>query len=113
MAGFGGMPKLSSQQQEDAFSALMPLLLVGSQTLDQGRQCGEEQATDIVGLMVQLAQCVSEIQALLMDIEEGHSRLSTLDPDELEFMIVVLTAEVKTLSSRIRASLAMSRIRGR
>jgi hypothetical protein len=112
MAGFGGLPKLSTQQQDDALSALMPVLISGTRALEQWqKQSQEDECTEVAGLLARLALCVSEIQSLMSEVEMAHSRTSTLDKDELEFMIDIHKQEVQTLSVQLRAALTLSRSR--
>lgn len=106
MAGLGGTPKLSVQQQDSAIGDLFPALLSGERLIEQ---CNGHQDGEVVSLQAELMRCVLDIQRLLAEVEEGHSRQSRLDVDELEWMIDFLVKEVKDLGSRLRTALALAR----
>lgn len=109
MAGFGGVPKLSFAQQNEAIGDLLPVFIMGMQALDHGVLGAEESDEEMVGLLAQLDSCLGEIRMLIMDIEEGNSRSSVLDADELDFKIGFLRDMVLTLSGRIRSRGALRR----
>lgn len=107
MTGFGGRAKLTIAQQDSAISELMPLLIMGEQLLDKGKSAEEQ--VDISGYLSQLAQCVAEIGALLVEIEEGHSMMSSIDSEELEFRMIFLKEEILSLGGKIKGALNQSR----
>lgn len=110
MAGFGGQPKISVTQQSDTLHTLLPALITGERLLV--RQ--EDQDDDTVtALLAQLRECLAEMRMLIMETEDGHSRLSALDPDELEFHVEHLTREADTLITKIRDAVALAKRRGR
>lgn len=112
MAGIGGAPKLSVVQQDAALGDLLPALM-GCERLVGHCDAADKDDAIVAGLLAQLDRCMKDIQALMMDVEEGHSRQSQLDPDDLEWMIAFLVREVKDLGARLRAALTLGRGKGR
>lgn len=113
MAGQGGLPKLSFAQQDNALSDLMPSLLSGERLLEKTGGDSAHENGEIETIRHELSRCVLDIKLLLQDIEEAHSRMSSLDVGEMEFMIDFLKSEMKTLESRMRTALSLNKARGR
>jgi hypothetical protein len=113
MAGQGGLPKLSFAQQDNALSVLMPALLSGERLLEKTGGDSPHENADVETIRHELSQCVLDIRLLIQDIEEAHTRQSTLDVGEMEFIIEFLKAEVKYLESRMRTVLSLNKVRSR
>lgn len=113
MAGQGGLRKLSFAQQDNALADLMPALLSGERLIEKTGGDSPHENDDIETIRHELDRCLLDIKQLIQEIEEGHTRQSTLDVDEMDFMIDFLKAEMKTLESRMRTALSLNRARGR
>lgn len=110
MVGFGGQPKISLAQQDDVLHTLLPCLIIGERYL--GRQ--EQQDDETVSVLVaQLSDCLAEMRMLIGESEEGHCRLSALDPEEVAFQVEYLTKEVESLLGKIRDAVAQAKRRAR
>lgn len=113
MAGFGGQVRLSVAQQDSAIGDLLPALLCGEKSLGKSEEVDQQENGEIGAIRQELLRCVSDIQNLLQEVEEGHNRLSSLTPEDVVWMVEYLTAEVKRLESKMRTALAVCRGRSR
>lgn len=110
MAGLGGQPKISIEQQNDVLHTLLPCLISGERFFER-QECMDDET--VAALVAQLRDCLAEMRMLILDSEDGHCRLSALDPEELAFQVEYLTKEVGSLVDKIRDALAQARMRGR
>lgn len=110
MAVVGGQPKLSVSLQDDALHVLLPCLISGERFLGRHEEHDDETVT---ALMAELSECLAEMRALILETEDGHCRLSALDPEELAFQVEYLTKEVESLVGKIRDAVAQAKQRGR
>lgn len=113
MAGLGGAAKLSVVQQDAALADLLHALLSCERWVEKGQAVVETENDEIASICAALERCMNDIQGLMLDVDEGHSRLSGLNADELTWMIDFLVKEVKELTGRLRSVLALSRSKGR
>lgn len=110
MAGLGGQPKLSVSQQDNALHTLLPCMITGERFLGRQEQHDDETVT---ALVAQLSECLAEMRMLIVETEDGHCRLSALDPEELAFQVEYLTKEVESLVGKIRDALTQAKRRAR
>ncbi len=112
MAGIGGAPKLSVVQQDAALGDLLPALLSCERLVGQCDAADKDDAI-VAGLVAQLDRCMKDIQVLMLEVEQGHSRQSQLNTEDIEWMIAFLVREVKDLGAKLRAAVALGRGKGR
>lgn len=110
MAGFGGQPKISVSQQDDVLHVLLPALITGERFHERQEEQNDETVT---ALVAQLSDCLAEMRILIGETEDGHCRLSSMDPDELAFQVEYLTKEVDALIGKIRDALTQAKQRRR
>lgn len=111
MGGVGGVEKLSVEFQEAVIGALVPASLSCGDSLSRLDGLGGDDR--VADLRRKLEACMADIGRLLEDVEAGHSRMSVLDPDEVEWQMDFLLKEVRSLRSELQTVLSLCRTKGR
>lgn len=102
---------MSVAQQDAVIGDLVLAMQSGERWLIRSLGAEQEKNPEVEEIQLALSRCLTDIQVLLRDIEDG-SFFCASDTENIQLIVDFLLSEMRVLESRMKVVLSLTRGRG-